>query len=77
MTLATPNDGPTYHADIAKEIPTVEVPNADRYEEMLLAFYDYIVGAKQNPFTYEHDFAVQEVLDEIVGGVKSLGKNIN
>lgn len=77
MTLATPNDGPAYHADIAKEIPTVEVPNADRYEEMLLAFYDYIVGAKQNPFTYEHDLAVQEVLDEIVGGVKSLGKNIN
>ncbi|MBQ7089545.1 MAG: Gfo/Idh/MocA family oxidoreductase [Clostridia bacterium] len=34
-------------------------------------------AAKENPFTYEHEFAVQEVLDKIVGGVGFNGKNID
>ena len=34
-------------------------------------------GNNENPFTYEHDYAVQEVLSEIVGGVKFYGKNID
>ena len=29
----------------------------------------YIVGEKQNPFSYEHDYLVQKVLDKVVGGV--------
>jgi len=41
-----------------------------RYDEMLKDFYAYIVGEKQNPFTYAHEYAVQEVLDEVVGGVR-------
>lgn len=48
-----------------------------RYDEMIRNFYDYIVGTKQNPFTYEHDYLVQKVLDEIVGGVRFHGKNID
>ena len=32
---------------------------------------------KENPFTYEHEYAVQEVLSEIIGGVKFFGKNID
>ena len=43
---------------------------------MMKDFYAYIMGKKQNPYTYEHDYAVQEVLDEIVGGVRFYGKNI-
>lgn len=46
-----------------------------RYDEMMQDFYAYIKGTKQNPFTYEHDYAVQEVLSEIVGGVKIYGKH--
>lgn len=76
MTLASPENGPTHRANIAKEVPSVEISNADRYEKMLLDFYDCIVGNKQNLFTYEHEYAVQEVLDEIVGGVAIHGKNI-
>ena len=76
MTLATPDDGPTFHAHIAKEIPSVEVPNVDRYDKMLTDFYDFIVGNKQNPFSYEHEYAVQEILDQIVGGVCAYGNNI-
>ena len=40
-----------------------------RYDEMMKDFYAYIKGTKKNPFTYAHDYAVQEVLAEIVGGL--------
>ncbi len=59
---------------------TVELPpvSADvRYDEMMQDFYDYIMGTKENPYTYEHDYLVQKVLDEIVGGVRFHGKNID
>lgn len=48
-----------------------------RYDQMMRDFHNYIVGKKQNPFSYEHEYAVQEVLDQIVGGVKFYGKNID
>ena len=38
-----------------------------RYDEMMQDFYAYVVGEKKNPYTYEHDYAVQKVLLEIVG----------
>jgi hypothetical protein len=42
---------------------------------MMQDFYAYIIGEKKNPFTYEHDYIVQKVLDKIVGGVGFNGKN--
>ncbi|MBQ4136927.1 MAG: Gfo/Idh/MocA family oxidoreductase [Clostridia bacterium] len=48
-----------------------------RYDEMMKDFYEYITGTKQNPFTYEHDYMVQRVLDKIVGGIRFNGKNID
>ena len=48
-----------------------------RYDEMMQDFYAYVTGKKQNPFTYEHDYAVQEVLSRIVNGVKFYGTNID
>ena len=47
-----------------------------RYDEMMKDFYCYIMETKENPFTYEHEYAVQEVLNEIVGGIKFYSKNI-
>ena len=44
--------------------------NLKGYDEMIKDFYSFIIGKKENPFTYEHEYAVQEVLDEVVGGVK-------
>ena len=38
-----------------------------RYDDMMRDFYSYCVGEKENPFTYEHDYLVQEVLYEICG----------
>lgn len=60
----------------------VEVPVEDntahgRYDDMMRDFYDYVMGNKENPFTYEHDYLVQKVLSEIVGGIRFHGKNID
>ena len=48
-----------------------------RYDEMMKDFYHYVMGTKENPFSYEHEYLVQEVLSEVVGGVKFYGKNID
>lgn len=48
-----------------------------RYDDMMADFYAYIRGTKQNPFSYEHDYLVQKVLSEIVGGVRFYGYNID
>ena len=34
---------------------------------MMQDFYAYVMGTKENPFTYEHDYKVQKVLSEICG----------
>ena len=58
-------------------VPTKDIAGGKRYDDMMQDFYAYITGEKQNPFTYEHEYAVQEVLSEIIGGVKFYGKNID
>ena len=46
-----------------------------RYDQMIRDFHAYIIGAKENPFTYAHDYLTQQVLDEIVGGVGFRGRD--
>ena len=48
-----------------------------RYDDMMKDFYAYIMGTKKNPFSYEHDYLVQKVIDKVVGGVEFFGKNID
>ena len=77
MTYAdTGMRGGTY-ADVKKIVPFELDAQGGRYDEMMKDFYAYIQGAKQNPFTYEHDYLVQKVLSEIVGGICIHGKNID
>ena len=64
------------------ECAHVEVPVEDntangRYDDMIKDFYSYVIGEKTNPFTYEHDYLVQKVISEIVGGVHFHGKDID
>ncbi len=63
------------YAEMKEDVPITEDATNARYDDMMKDFYAYIVGKKQNPFTYAHDYAVQEVLSEIVGGVRFNGKN--
>ena len=58
-------------------IPFEDNTASGRYDEMMQDFYAYIIDEKQNPFTYEHDYLVQKVLSEIVGGVRFHGKHID
>ncbi len=68
MTLAKRGDGNEYFEDYAKPIETVSIPDNMRYDEMIRDFYAYIVGTRQNPYSYEHEYLVQKVLTDIVGG---------
>ena len=53
-----------------------DIPGNCRYDDMVQDFYAYVMGTKENPFTYEHEYAVQEVLDEVVGGICFHGRDI-
>ncbi len=64
------------YEDMKKFIEVTDDSANGRYDDMMKDFYDYIIGNKQNPFSYEHDYTVQKVLDEIVGGVGFNGKNL-
>lgn len=58
-------------------IPFEDNTASGRYDDMMQDFYAYIQGEKENPFTYAHDYLVQKVLSEIVGGVRFNGRNID
>ena len=77
MTFSDTGIADKTYEDCKLIIPFEDHTADGRYDEMMQDFYDYITGTKQNPFTYEHDFMVQKVLDEIVGGVRFNGKNID
>jgi len=64
------------YEDCKTVIPFEDNTAGGRYDEMMQDFYAYIVGTKKNPFTYGHDYLVQKVLDEIVGGVRFNGRSI-
>ena len=77
MTYADLNISTEPYEDMKQTVDVLDIPKDSRYDEMMQDFYAYIMGTKQNPFTYEHDYLVQKVLWEIVGGVGFNGKNIN
>jgi len=72
LTVATKT-----YCDMHKDVELPPVSADVRYDEMMRDFYDYIMGTRKNPFSYEHDYLVQKVLNEIVGGVRFHGKNID
>ena len=77
MTYADTAMGGAPYMDIKEVVDIKDVPKDCRYDDMMQDFYAYVIGTKENPFTYEHDYLVQKVLDEIVGGVQIHGKNID
>lgn len=77
MTWAKQGTGNEYFDDYAKPLPTTSLPDSERYDEMMRDFYDFIKGKKENPYTHEHEYMVQEVLNDVVGGANLYGKNIN
>lgn len=58
------------YKDMKTVIDVEDLPPDCRYDGMMESFAACIRGEETNPFTYEHDLIVQEVLSEIVGGVR-------
>ena len=76
MTYSDTKIADTAFGDRKEIVPIEDNTATCRYDEMLKDFYCYIMGLKENPFTYEHEYNVQAVLDEVIGGVKFYGKDI-
>lgn len=68
MTVAKKGTGNEYFEDYAREVDAPFLPDNERYDEMLRDFYQFIVGGKENPYTYEHEYTVQRTLLKITGG---------
>lgn len=77
MTYADTEISTMPYEDMKEIVNVKDLPKNCRYDDMMQDFYAYIMGTKQNPFTYEHDYLVQKVISEIVGGVGFNGKNID
>lgn len=68
MTKATKAFVAGEHYSDKKEIVDVkDVPTLSRYDEMLMGFYQSVIGEKVNQYSYEHELAVQRTLYRVVG----------
>ena len=47
-----------------QSIPVVDISQNERYDEMMRAFYRYIIGEEANPYSYDHDLLVHKVIAE-------------
>ena len=75
MTFAPQHDGKTtLHNAQSVELRPVE--GWFRYDDMMIDFHDYVLGIRENPFSHEHDYIVHETIDKAVGGIKSLGTEL-
>ena len=59
------------------DVDVKDINDGCRYDSMMRDFYAYITGTKENPFSYEHEYLVQKVLSDVVGGIRFNGKNID
>lgn len=74
MTYASTDFTAKPYEDVKETVDIKDVPKNCRYDDMMQDFYAYVRGTKQNPFSYEHDYTVQKILSEIVGGIRFYGK---
>lgn len=68
MTLATEKTAHEAYSDRKQELAVADVPEAERYDNMVKEFYDCITGKIENPYSYEHEYTLQKILYEITGG---------
>ena len=78
--LSIPNESPTETVqEFSGDVHSLRIEDntADgRYDDMMQDFHAYIQGIKTNPFSYQHDYLVQRVLDTIVGGIRFNGQKM-
>ncbi len=76
MTYSDTSIATNCYEDMKEYIEVKDNSAKGRYDDMMRDFYAYIKGTKENPFSYEHEYKMQKVLDEIIGGVGFNGKNL-
>lgn len=67
MSKSTTNIASNAYRDMKEKVDVKDVPTLSRYDEMIKDFYKSIVGEKANPYSYEHELAVQKTLCRVVG----------
>jgi len=67
MTKSTTDIAPDRYRDMKEKVDVKDVPTLSRYDEMIKDFYGSVIGEKANPYSYEHEFAVQRTLYRVVG----------
>ncbi len=77
MTYASTDFCSNCYEDMHQDVEVKDIPKNCRYDDMMQDFHAYIMGTKENPFTYEHDYKVHKVIDKMVGGVGFYGHNID
>ena len=53
------------YGDNRVKLEIKDIPMDCRYDEMVKDFYSYIVNGKNNPFSYEHEYLLKKIMDEI------------
>ena len=67
MTKSTVDIASNAYADMYETVDVQDVPTLSRYDEMLKDLYLSIVGEQENPYSYEHEMAVQRTLYRVTG----------
>ena len=67
MTKSTTDIASNAYQDMKEKVDIKDVPTLSRYDEMMKDFYKSVIGEKENPYSYEHELAVQKTLCKVVG----------
>lgn len=67
MTKSTTAMAPNAYQDMKEKVDIKDVPTLSRYDEMMKDFYKSVISVKENPYSYEHELAVQKTLCKVVG----------
>ena len=67
MTKSTTAIAPNAYQDMKEKVDIKDVPTFSRYDEMMKDFYKSVISVKENPYSYEHELAVQKTLCKVVG----------
>lgn len=67
MTISTTDIASNAYQDMKEKVDIKDVPALSRYDEMMKDYYKSMIGEKENPYSYEHELAVQKTLCRVVG----------
>ena len=67
MVKSTASIANNAYANMYENVDVRDVPTLSRYDGMMKDLYLSVTGQKQNPYSYEHELAVQRTLYRITG----------